>query len=145
MPEDFRLWKERIEAIERKRSAPATAAAAPSVEPAPSASAAVATAPSQLPGIATSARTTSQTQSRRQATAQGAGSDDDEATVLAYSTREEAMDAFKALLAEKKVPTSMRFKEVMDLCQDDVRFNALKSAGEKKQALAEYQVTNYSL
>jgi hypothetical protein len=34
----------------------------------------------------------------------------------------------------------MKMKEVQDLCQSDPRFNALKSGGEKKQALAEYQV-----
>jgi hypothetical protein len=50
------------------------------------------------------------------------------------------MEAFKALLTEKKISTSLKFKEVVELCQDDVRFGALKTAGEKKQALAEYQV-----
>ena len=39
-----------------------------------------------------------------------------------------------------QVLTTMKMKEVQDLCQSDPRFNALKSGGEKKQALAEYQV-----
>jgi hypothetical protein len=34
----------------------------------------------------------------------------------------------------------MKMKEVQDLCQSDPRWNALKTAGDKKQALAEYQV-----
>ena len=34
----------------------------------------------------------------------------------------------------------MKMKEVIELCQADVRYSALKTGGEKKQALAEYQV-----
>ena len=33
-----------------------------------------------------------------------------------------------------------KMREVQDLCQADVRWDALKTMGEKKQALAEYQV-----
>ena len=39
-----------------------------------------------------------------------------------------------------QILTTMKMKEVTDLCQNDVRFRALRSAGERKQALAEYQV-----
>ena len=34
----------------------------------------------------------------------------------------------------------MKMKEVTDICHTDVRYKALKTAGERKQALAEYQV-----
>ena len=34
----------------------------------------------------------------------------------------------------------MKMKEVIELCQADIRYSALKTGGEKKQALAEYQV-----
>ena len=32
-------------------------------------------------------------------------------------------------------------KEVTDICHSDIRFLALRTAGERKQALAEYQVS----
>ena len=37
----------------------------------------------------------------------------------------------------------MKMKEVVDLCQSDIRFRALKTAGERKQAFAEFQVICY--
>ncbi len=39
-----------------------------------------------------------------------------------------------------KVTSIAKMREVQDLCQQDPRWEALKSQGEKKQALAEYQV-----
>lgn len=46
----------------------------------------------------------------------------------------------KALLADFKVSSTAKAKEVKDLCQDDPRWNALKTSGERNQAIAEYQV-----
>ena len=42
-----------------------------------------------------------------------------------------------------KVQATMKMKEVVDLCQGDIRFRALKTAGERKQAFAEFQVICY--
>ena len=39
-----------------------------------------------------------------------------------------------------QIQTTMKMKEVTDICHTDVRYKALKTAGERKQALAEYQV-----
>ena len=68
-----------------------------------------------------------------------------EKVVIVYATTEEAVEAFKAMLTERRVLTTMKMKEVIDLCQSDPRFNALKSPGEKKQALAEYQVSGLDI
>jgi hypothetical protein len=56
-----------------------------------------------------------------------------------YLTKEEAKQAFVSLLNEKQIGSSLRLKEVQDICEGDKRWNALKG-GERKQELAEYQV-----
>ena len=38
----------------------------------------------------------------------------------------------------------MKMKEVTDICHSDIRFLALRTAGERKQALAEYQVRHFT-
>lgn len=63
-------------------------------------------------------------------------------TVVEYATQADALEAFNTMLDEKKVSSTARSKEVKDLCQDDPRWNALKSSGERNQAIAEYQVFN---
>lgn len=60
-----------------------------------------------------------------------------------YESHEAAVEAFKQLLGDNQVSTSAKMKEVMDTCSGDPRWNALKSQGERKQALAEYQVRCY--
>ena len=39
------------------------------------------------------------------------------------------------------IGSSMKMKEVQEICQKDSRWNALRTAGEKKQSLAINQVT----
>jgi FF domain len=56
-----------------------------------------------------------------------------------YATTAEATEAFYELLDEKKISAVARNKDIKDLCQDDPRWNALKSSGERNQAIAEYQ------
>ena len=58
---------------------------------------------------------------------------------ILFATKEEALVAFKELLASKKVSAQANFKDVRDRCQGDGRWFSLESTGEKKQALAEYQ------
>ena len=61
--------------------------------------------------------------------------------VPTYDTKEQAVAAFKGLLEEKKVSVTANIKTVTELCQTDAsgRWFALKTSGERKQALTEYQ------
>ena len=63
----------------------------------------------------------------------------DEVTIPVFATREEAVVAFKALLEEKKVSVTANIRTVTEACQSDGRWFALKTTGERKQALTEYQ------
>jgi FF domain len=131
MPEEFRIWKEKVEAIERKKLT-ALAASQPSGQSNGGVNSAldttVLTGKQPVPAPATAAKST-----RVPATTT--------ITANEYQTKEEASDAFKALLTENKVTVVAKMKEVQELCQLDHRWNALRTAGERKQALAEYQVT----
>ena len=53
---------------------------------------------------------------------------------IVYKNKREQIDAFKALLKDKKVPSTAAWPQVMKLIQKDPRFNALKALNEKKQA-----------
>lgn len=118
MPEEFRIWKELVEAAEQKKIQVAAARAA---EVADASVAAVAAASEAK---------------NRQAAAQAVRV----APAVVYATPAEAAEAFKELLTDMKVTSIAKMREVQDLCQQDPRWEALKSQGEKKQALAEYQV-----
>jgi hypothetical protein len=61
---------------------------------------------------------------------------------ITYANPAEALEAFKELLSGKNISAIAKYKDVQDLCSSDPRWNALSSAGEKKQALSEYQVRN---
>jgi len=55
-----------------------------------------------------------------------------------WSTQEQRRAAFRELLTEKGIRCTMKWEEALKLVQDDRRFNALNTAGERKQAFAEY-------
>lgn len=55
-----------------------------------------------------------------------------------WKTQEERRTAFKDLLEDKGVKSTMKWEEALKLIQDDRRFNALNSNGERKQVFAEY-------
>jgi pre-mRNA-processing factor 40 len=118
MPEEFRLWRERIEAVEKKKGAGGGSGSLSAKEAALALKAAEAKAREQ----------------KKESEAERASS-------IAYSSTAEALEAFKELLAFKKISVSAKMKEVVDACQDDERWEALKSLsqGDKKQVLAEYQ------
>ena len=61
---------------------------------------------------------------------------------IVYASHAEALEAFHEILNSKKVSANAKMKEVLDLCQNDPRWDSLKilSQGDKKQGLAEYQV-----
>ena len=62
-----------------------------------------------------------------------------EEEVVTYASEKEAVAAFKQLLADHEVTSVMKFKDVQDLCSKESRWNACKSVGARKQALSEYQ------
>jgi len=55
-----------------------------------------------------------------------------------WKTQEERRAAFCAVMLEKGVKSTMKWEEALKLIQDDPRFNALPSAGERKQVFAEW-------
>ncbi|XP_052247261.1 pre-mRNA-processing factor 40 homolog A-like isoform X2 [Dreissena polymorpha] len=58
---------------------------------------------------------------------------------LKFRNKKEAMDAFKALLKEKKVPSTASWENAMKLIVNDPRYGALKHLNERKQAFNEYK------
>lgn len=126
MPEEFRIWKEKMDALELKKVAQAVARA----EQAEMAALVAKEAP---------CASSSSGGAGQQGT--NGGRAETSTPAVMYASPAEAAEAFKNLLADMNVTTIAKMKEVQDLCQHDVRWEALKTQGEKKQALAEYQVT----
>ena len=120
MPDEFRVWKELVDAAEQKKLQQAVARATEAADA----------------SIAAIAAAAEEAKSREAAAAARS------VPAVVYASPADAAEAFKDLLSEMKVSTIAKMKEVQDLCQHDVRWEALKSQGEKKQALAEYQVLN---
>jgi len=58
----------------------------------------------------------------------------------AYASIEEAKNAFQKMLAEHGVRASTKWDEVMLRTKADARFSALRTTGERKQCLNEYQM-----
>ncbi|KAL4222390.1 PRP40 pre-mRNA processing factor 40 [Mactra antiquata] len=58
---------------------------------------------------------------------------------LKFRNKKEAMDAFKTLLKEKKVPSNATWENAMKLIVNDPRYGALKHLNERKQAFNEYK------
>lgn len=59
-----------------------------------------------------------------------------------YTTKEEAIAAFKGLLLAKGIVPAQKWNEVSKTCSSDARWEVLEEAlslGERRQALAEYQ------
>lgn len=142
MPEEFKIWKERVEnAIARKAANATSSLSGPLVNTSASLSTDSATASvSRAADAVTDKHVDTASEARRAARpvkSTDAGGDDGDDPI--YATKEEAREAFLALLDDKHITSSMRMKEVQDLCHTDKRWNALKG-GDKKQELAEYQV-----
>lgn len=121
MPEEYRIWKEKVDALEKSKSTKSD---------------------SKSHGKDSEQ---DKSKSSRNANSNTASSSSDNAAsekknVPTYATTAEAFEAFKELLQLKNVSATAKMKEAQDLCQHDPRWEALKTQGEKKQALAEYQV-----
>lgn len=125
MPEEFRTWKEKVDALQAKKNS----------QPPPSRESNTHSHNhphhnnSNVPHGASNSSSNYSTQSVTSAE-----------PAIVYASYAEASEAFKELMTEKKVSATAKMREVQDLCQADVRWDALKTMGEKKQALAEYQV-----
>lgn len=115
MPEEFRLWKEKMDAVEAKKIAQAAAAKA--------------AGPQNNYGLGPTSV----------ADKNAANSTKVQLPAVTYATAAEAQEAFRQLLLDKKVTSTQKVKDVIDICQFDARWNALKSLGEKKQSIAEFQ------
>lgn len=61
-----------------------------------------------------------------------------------YASKSEAIAAFKGLLLAKAISPTFKWNDVQKLCQDDTRWTALSTVGERKQALAEYQTKRWN-
>lgn len=114
MPEEYRLWKEKVDELERKKRLGSSSSAPASALSAGSKVSEIADPASKSVSAATESS-------------------------LSFATQEEAVEAFKAMLQAKNISVAAKIKEVQDICQKDPRWEALRTQGEKRQALAEYQ------
>jgi hypothetical protein len=130
MPEEYRIWKEKIEAIEKKKlTSKSENQAKPNSNSSNNNSVNV-NKVSTTTVDTTIVRPTKASRIQEEASAPS----------IVYASSADAMDAFKDLLLARKVPVTAKMKEVQDICQDDPRWDALRTIGDRKQALAEYQV-----
>lgn len=133
MPPEFKEWKERVSAAVARRKAALEAAAAQTQ------------ATAQFPPASTGPSAHGSGTSRPKADSKKASApsgyvEKEVAPPVVYASKEEALAAFNAMLDDMAVSSTMKFKDVQDMCsRDDGRWNALRSVGERKQALAEYQ------
>eukprot|EP00597_Dinobryon_sp_UTEXLB2267_P017114 CAMPEP_0201108498 /NCGR_PEP_ID=MMETSP0812-20130820/61864_1 /ASSEMBLY_ACC=CAM_ASM_000668 /TAXON_ID=98059 /ORGANISM="Dinobryon sp., Strain UTEXLB2267" /LENGTH=1019 /DNA_ID=CAMNT_0047369973 /DNA_START=23 /DNA_END=3082 /DNA_ORIENTATION=+ len=124
MPEEYRIWKEKIEAVGKKKPT----VGGGSKHDANKSAASAASAESK------ESKSKASREKEKEA-------EENAEPLIVYATHAEALEAFHELLALKKVSANSKMKEVLELCQDDPRWDALKilSQGDKKQGLAEYQ------
>jgi len=59
---------------------------------------------------------------------------------VVYRDKKEAMDALKALLKEKNVPSSANWETALNMIKKDGRWEVLSKLAEKKQAFNEYKI-----
>ncbi|XP_065493550.1 pre-mRNA-processing factor 40 homolog A isoform X2 [Caloenas nicobarica] len=141
-------------------AATTAATAAPEAESAAAASGAenegTGTSAAEEPGQATSApaaqeqsgetaASTADDSSKQEASADAASKkEDDDAQPVkktyTWNTKEEAKQAFKELLKEKRVPSNASWEQAMKMIINDPRYSALAKLSEKKQAFNAYKV-----
>jgi hypothetical protein len=121
MPEDYRLWKERIDAVEKKKMLGISSTK---------------TETSLQTSVNTNGRNVIANKSENERLL-------NETPILIFANAVEAQEVFKDMLASYKVSTTAKLKEVQDLCQNDSRWEVIKAQGDKKQCLAEYQVCDF--
>lgn len=140
MPEEFRIWKEKIDAIEAKKKQVVDHGHSKSHQHHHAAAASSAAAGVSAEGSSNTTTNTEKSRKQREKEIEEAA-----APQIVYASHAEAVEAFHELLNNKKVSANAKMKEVMDLCQSDPRWDSLKilSQGDKKQGLAEYQVVPF--
>lgn len=126
MPDEFKVWKERVDAAVAKKAA------------AMSNTTIAGTHVDTMEKVGDASTVSGVEGERNQRRSKQKSAPELEKVVLVFNSREEARAAFIALLSEKNVSSTMRSKDVQELCQDDPRWEALKG-GDKKQELAEFQ------
>lgn len=149
MPEEYRVWRQQMDAVEAKKAADLAAkkagGAAPGNGQAPAAG-----AEGRGDGAAagTGAATTSAAPADKDAAPESRRSAKEakEAArmepLLTFASKADAIEAFKVLMKERDVSTVLKMKDVGTLLIKDHKWlsvNAALNAGEKNQALAEYQ------
>lgn len=142
MPEEFRLWKEKVDALEKKMSDEKAEAKANNNGVTPAQNSLLSATNTAASGGHAPLSKSSSTQNLSKTRSEDAMPALETAKPL-YASQAEATEAFKELLAHKNISTIAKMKEVQEQCQHDVRWEALKTMGERKQALAEYQVTTH--
>ena len=153
VPEEFRIWKEKMDMIALKKKVAASSSSSSNNNvPVEEAHGNTVEALNEISTTTTTTTTTNSNGSdshqltHAQARASAAAQHKAESAVpVVYKTPEEAEAAFKELLTEHNISAVMKMKEVQDLCSSDPRWNALKTAGERKQGLAVYQVLPFQL
>ena len=129
MPEEYKIWYQKVEAASRKR---------PGLDNSLSN---LVASPGELPDAVRAVQKPSDKEARVKESDTSANSQ----AVIEFSSRDDAMAAFRKLLEDKNIPSTMKFKEVQEICSNDNRWNALKTVGERKQTLAEYQTKKAKL
>lgn len=132
MPEEYRLWKEKVDALEKKQQEQ-------KLQQSESKQGNSTNLNSFDKSFAPPAKL-NKSKSTEDITLSAAVTAAQENKVV-YASPAEANEAFKDLLTQKNISTIAKMKEVQDICQSDPRWEALRTMGERKQALAEYQVT----
>ena len=136
MPEEFRIWKEKVDALEKKLQEEKQQQKAEKGNGGNDKS----NNAGSISGNAKSIHSSLSKSNSIQNLLKSKSEDPIKDQKPMYATIAEAMDAFKELLTHKNISTIAKMKEVQDICQQDPRWDALKTMGERKQALAEYQV-----
>jgi hypothetical protein len=155
MPEEYRLWKEKVDALEKKQQEQKQQNQLNEQQGKGNISSVGSSSNIHYDNKSTASSTTnllSSTASNKlhkskstESMNTGGGPSIANENRIVYSSIAEATEAFKELLTQKGVSPVAKMKEVQDLCQTDPRWEALKTMGEKKQALAEYQVRFFFL
>lgn len=131
MPEEYRIWKEKIDAIEKKKLLALTTAQEQAKMSHQSSQQSVR---GDINHDSSSIRSIDHGKRHNDVVVEK------ETELLpVYKSKEEAIDAFKSLLIDSKISSTAGWKEVEDICSRDIRWQAVIKIGEKKQALAEYK------
>uniref|UniRef100_A0A8C3TNB9 Pre-mRNA-processing factor 40 homolog A n=1 Tax=Catharus ustulatus TaxID=91951 RepID=A0A8C3TNB9_CATUS len=128
---------------------PAPAAASGDTDSAGTATAEEQGQPSAAPGTqdssADTGTATAEEGAKQEGTADAAAKKEDEDAqpvkkTYTWNTKEEAKQAFKELLKEKRVPSNASWEQAMKMIINDPRYSALAKLSEKKQAFNAYKV-----